>query len=568
MSNVYKALYFYFESSNFSDHSNKAVVYSRSSFGCVLKSLLLTFVCATSVFSLTAQTRPVQILNFSSALPSADIYVNGVKVAENLLSNTATPFLLVTAAAGEAQVVVAPAGSSSIADSLFTLTANVGADEGYAFAIYDTPVAGEAGLMAFSGVSAESSDTSHIEVSFVHLAPFVAAVHVLVRDGGMIVNNLGFSQNTAPIALNATDYYLDVKSALTLNIISTYRFSPQGSEGEIVYIYMVGDASTASSYRMYAVHADGFVYQIDFAPIATVQYINAASDTVDVYKNGTRFADNTAPGAAMPFKFVPAELNMNIAVAGPSSSNPQNAYGTFPFTFSNAGTYHAISTGRIVGTTYPLQMFFSDQARTRAQDTAAVDILFFNGAYLGSSALSLHMDAAPFTSSAAYGEFTPYATANTGTHDFELVRATGESLGSFSINFETLAGEAITVFTRNATSDGTLEVWMALSNGTSSRIWAETVGITGLTDWLESITVFPNPMTGNTIYIRVPAEKEEPSLRYSLLDMSGRVIASGQLHQTEFSTLLQIHTSSLPFGAYQLRMQDEEGHSKTFRLIK
>lgn len=567
MSNVYKALYFYFESSNFSDHSNKAVVYSRSSFGCVLKSLLLTFVCATSVFSLTAQTRPVQILNFSSALPSADIYVNGVKVAENLLSNTATPFLLV-AAEGSAQVVVATAESSSIADSLFTLSVNIGADEGYAFAIYDSPDTGETGLMAFSGVSAESSDTSHIEVSFVHLAPSVAAVHVLVRDGGMIVNNLGFSQNTAPITFNSTDYYLDVKSALTLNIISTYRFSPQGSEGEIVYIYMVGDASTASAYRMYAVHADGFVYQIDFAPIATVQYINAASDTVDVYKNGTRFADNTAPGAAMPFKFVPAELNMNIAVAGPSSSNPQNAYGTFPFTFSNAGTYQAISTGRIDGTTYPLEVFFSGQARTRALDTTGVDIVFFNGAYLEPSSLSLRMDDAPFSNSADYGGFTPYVTTNSSTHDFELVRATGESLGSFSINLETLAGRAITIFTRNATIGGMLEIWMALSNGNSSRVWTETVGIDDAANWLELATVFPNPMTDNTIYVRCPDENEAPSLHFSLLDITGRLIASGQLEQTFFPALWQIRTPPIPSGAYQLHVQDVKGQSKTFQIIK
>ena len=533
----------------------------------MLKSLLLTIVVATSVDGLVAQTRPVQLLNFSSALLSADIYVNGVKVAEDLLSNTATPFLLV-AAEGSAQVVVATAESSSIADSLFTLSVNLGADEGYAFAIYDSPDTGETGLMAFSGLASQSSDTLHTAVSFIHLAPSVDAVHVLVRDAGMIVNSLGFSQKTAPITLNSTDYYLDLKSAVTLNIISTYRFSPQGSEGEIVYIYMVGDASDAYSCKMNAVHADGFVYQVDFAPIATVQFINAASDTVDVYKNGTRFADNAAPGSAMAFKFVPAELNMNIAVAGPSSTNPLNAYGTFPFTFSNAGTYQAISTGRIEGTTYPLEMFFTDQARTRALDTDAVDIVLFNGAYLEPSSLSLRMDDAPFSNSADYGGFTPYVTTNSGTHDFELVRATGESLGSFSINLETLAGQAITIFTRNATVGGMLEVWMALSNGNSSRVWTETVGIDDAANWLELTTVFPNPMTDNTIYVRLPNEKEAPSLHFSLLDITGRLIASGQLEQTFFPALWQIHTPRLPSGTYQLHVLDVKGQSKTFQIIK
>ena len=97
-------------------------------------------------------------------------------------------------------------------------------------------------------------------------------------------------------------------------------------EGQSVTIVASGLLFNEPSFVPLAVLADGTVLELSPAPVANVQLIhNSPSPTVDVYANGELLVDNFEFRTATPFQFLPADVDIEIAVALANSSSAEDA---------------------------------------------------------------------------------------------------------------------------------------------------------------------------------------------------------------------------------------------------
>lgn len=76
------------------------------------------------------------------------------------------------------------------------------------------------------------------------------------------------------------------------------------------------------------------------------------------------------------------------------------------------------------------------------------------------------------------------------------------------------------------------------------------------------VTVFPNP-TANQVYVQYE-EFQSDALTYELLDVSGKLLLSGEL-KNGMHTIDMQHLSS---STYLLKLSDNQSILKTFRLVK
>ena len=74
-----------------------------------------------------------------------------------------------------------------------------------------------------------------------------------------------------------------------------------------------------------------------------------------------------------------------------------------------------------------------------------------------------------------------------------------------------------------------------------------------------AVSVYPNPTTS---VVKVEAESAT-TLRYTLFSVNGNVLMQGTLGATA-----EVNLSSLPTGAYLLRLDSDSGRQSNYRIIK
>jgi hypothetical protein len=142
--------------------------------------------------------------------------------------------------------------------------------------------------------------------------------------------------------------------------------------------------------------------------------------------------------------------------------------------------------------------------------------------------------------------------------------------------YSALAQEAVTSTGANASgSGGTLSYTIGLvvyttninvsGNSAQGVQHAFEIFTIGTEDILfgYDITAYPNPSSGE-ISIKISSEKQR-ELKFSIYDLKGRIIRSGNLHED----ITRVDLSDIPNAPYQLIIQDDlNKRVKTFRLVK
>jgi hypothetical protein len=517
----------------------------------VLRIVLLLFVLLVEFGQVMAQSARLQIVNLSTVLGAADIYFNGNKFKDDVNLNTAT-YLESIDAGLNASFVLATASSISIGDGIASFSSDIKADSNYILVVYDnnTVVPSIPALLLLKDIKNAASDPTKSDVVFVHAAPVVPSLDVVLRSGGMIVGGLAFPNRTSSVTLPIDDNFLDVKASGTTNILGTYRLSLQGTMGKVSHVFFTGTAQNATTLKLFVLNEDG-LFPVDLAPVARVQYINALADTVDVYKNGTRFSDNAPFGGAMPYKYIPAELNMNIAVAPLADLNSNNAYATFPFVFDNMVTYTAVSAGSLTDPTYPLQMYFHTQSKEVAPDSNSVGVLFFQGDYSDNTIRVEDEFGNVLFDTVSYGSFSGYQTMTPASHSFKVYSTLTNALlyQTSPINFADAKGKSVTLVTAdNKGKEGRTELWRVNTDGVSNLL-SSSVGLWELDAHL--IYIAPNPVHG---FMTIQSDLDNLGSdhnTYTLVDLMGRTIRSN----ASFSFGEKIDLQDVANGTYILAIR-------------
>ena len=544
-----------------------------STVGSEKRNLNLTFLVVFSALflggstnGLKSQTIGVQFIHAAQGemLDTVDVYVNEVRVVNDLPRNAASAFLtgIPTQTGIPLQITLSPAESSSAVEGFFTQTLSFQENGLITIALIGEYLSAASPLQCLVDPVAQtlSSDTSRTAVSFLHAASGAAAFDAVLREGDMVFGALGYGQFTPYLNLKPDDLFLDVKASGTSNILSTYRLSTGPYRGQAFRVFVSGDMSSAASLRMFAVYSDGFVTPVDFAPVARVQYFNALTDTVDVYKNGTKFSNDAAPGAAMPYKYIPAGILMNISVSPYTSTNALNAYAKFASTFENTKTYAAVSAGIRDDALHPLQMFFYDKAREISVDTNSVGLLFFQGNPdwpMADVRLSQFND---LFSAVSYGDFKGYQHLDAAgqlklrVYDFGSMTMLAEFA---PMDLTAYRGQSLTLFTKRGALLGSAELWAARADGSTFQM-AQTVGASEAAGAGAAVRVFPNP-AASELNVEVLGLEAGSEIWYRAVDVRGRTVLMGSKMLTGRDGHFQVEVSSLSTGLYFLEINTPSG---------
>lgn len=193
------------------------------------------FILLTSLFlfnSTFAQTARVQVIHNCAdlAADSVDVYLKTVKILDNFAFRTATPFITVPTGVPEI-IGIAPKGSTSVADTIYSLTVTLTAGETYILVAN--------GIVSASGYS-PGATTVPFRVSIFPMAREVAdtigRTDVLVLHGStdapmvdvraassVLVNDISFGEFSAGnLSLPTADYTLDITNSTGTTVVQSY----------------------------------------------------------------------------------------------------------------------------------------------------------------------------------------------------------------------------------------------------------------------------------------------------------------------------------------------------------
>jgi hypothetical protein len=527
-------------------------------FGALLTLLCLSMVAMPS--RVAAQSPIVQFINASTDtanLNAFDVYVNGIKTIP-ALGQYQSSGSIEFGSPGLFSLAIAPDSSQSIAEAFFNTVANFDTNGRYTLFFHGKLNSTTDSFTVFEDINTrfESTDPAVAEVSFVHLAKGAEPYDIVLRSGPMLVGNLTYGSSSAYVGFDEQDAYLDYKKTGTTNIISTYRLSLGSHLGQAVKVFSVGDLSSSSSLRQWVIYPDGFVAPVDLAPICRVQFVNALSSTVDIFKNGTRFADDITSGDAVEYKYVPAGFVINIAICDPSSLDAQNPLGFNSYIFENMVTYTAIAAGSPTPA-----MYIHPGARESALSSSEVDVLFFNASPSFPAVNITNEEGQSVFPAAAFGAFSNYFSTTKNTETLTVTDASnGNVLGSFLLDGLTpYHGQTLNTYLMQNGSG--VQLWVADGTGQSKQL-SLVVSTDDPSADDKVVRVAPNPLHDD---LNLVGNQLQDFDTYLIMNAAGQVVQNGTLSP---SYVPQIVVAELPVGMYLLTLVSDQNQPIHLKFIK
>ena len=177
-------------------------------------------------------TARVQVIHNSADAATAlvDVYLNGTLIVNDFAFRTATPFI--DAPAGTPiQIDIAPSTSTSVAESIFTISPTL--TDGETYVIVANGIVSPSGyspsqpfgLSVFAQGRETASNPANTDILVNHGstdAPIIDIVETSI-PAGTIVNDLSFPNfNSGYLELPTADYTLDVRDASGTTVVATY----------------------------------------------------------------------------------------------------------------------------------------------------------------------------------------------------------------------------------------------------------------------------------------------------------------------------------------------------------
>lgn len=185
------------------------------------------------------------------------------------------------------------------------------------------------------------------------------------------------------------------------------------------------------------------------AQTARVQIIhNSPSPTVDVYANGALLLDDFAFRTATPFIDVPADVEIDIAVALSNSTSVNDALVTFEdIVFASGKTYVVTASGIVGDATTPFTLLVNSDGRESSEFPELVDFSVIHGS---PDAPAVDVDVrtlGTILENISYGEFSTYFAVVPDLYYLDVrIANTPAIVATFEADLSGLEGQAITVF--------------------------------------------------------------------------------------------------------------------------
>lgn len=416
----------------------------------------------------------VQVIH-NAPSPIVDVYANGALLLDDFEFRTATPFIFLPAET-PIDIAVAPGNSTSVADAIATFD-NITFENGGTYVVTAGGIVGNMDTpftLQVNDMGREvANDGTKIELAVLHGAPNAPAVDVDAQGVGNLITNLAYGDYTSYLAVDPAEYLLDVRANGSTDVVATFRADLNGLAGNALTVFASGLLGGDPAFGLFAALADGTVVELPLVPVqatARVQIIhNSPSPTVDIYANGDLLLDNFEFRTATPFLDLPADVEIDIAVAPGNSTSVADAIATFEnIVFESSKTYVVTANGIVSNMDTPFTLAVNDMAKESADDATQVEVAVFHGS---PGAPAVDVDAflvGNLVTDLAYGNYTGYLAVEPGLY-FLNVRATGspDVVATFRADLSGLAGGAATVFASGILGgDPGFGLFAALPDGT------------------------------------------------------------------------------------------------------
>lgn len=356
------------------------------------------------------QLARVQVIH-NSPEPVVDVYANGDLLIDDFEFRTATPFLDIPAEV-DIELAVAPGNSTSANDAIATFPINLTAGETYtvmAAGVLGNPDA-PFNLFINEGAVEASSDPDFVDFNVFHGSPDAPGVDVDARLIGTLIEGLEFGNFTnGYLSVPADLYFLDVRPAGLPLIVQTFAADLTQLGGGAATVFASGLLTGDPSFGVFAALPDGTVVEFPASPVARTQFIhNSPEPTVDVYINGDLAVDNFGFRTATPFLYLPAGVDLDVAVAPENSTSANDAIANFSVNFDNGKTYTVMAGGIVGDPDNPFTLYVNDAAREFASNP---DLFEFNVAHGSPDAPAVDVVerfAGSLFENVAFGDFTDY----------------------------------------------------------------------------------------------------------------------------------------------------------------
>lgn len=547
-----------------------------------MKKLLLTITSGMLMTAAMSQTARVQIIhNCADAVADeVDVYLDGSLLLNDFAFRTATAFVDVTAGT-PIRVAIAPKTSTSEADSIFTLTTTLTANNTY--------IAVANGIVSSSGYSPAPDFGLDIYAMGREVAGNGANTDLLVVHGSTdapvvdvrsgietLVDDVAYGDfSNGYLELPTADYTIRLTNTTGAQTVQTYSaplnsLSLTGAAAVVVASGFLDPAANSNgpAFGLYVALATGgaLVPLPTTAPeaLARAQAIHncadAAAATVDVYVNGNLAIDNFAFRTATGFLDLPANVQLNIGIAPANSMSVTDTIYNLSATLDSAETYVIVANGIVSPMGYnpapAFRLSVFGGVRETANTGANTDVLVMHGS-TDAPTVDVQAGGNTLVNDIAFGSFAnAYLELPTSNYVLDITDQAGTTkVASYSANLQSLnlGGAAITVLASgflnpaNNSNGPAFGLYAATATGGNLVMLPVYTSISNISKERSEIQVWPNPANG---IVNIKSDFTERTGRMTITDISGRTIS-----QTNYKPTFDV--STLSSGVYLLTIEDD-----------
>ncbi|MEZ4857970.1 MAG: T9SS type A sorting domain-containing protein [Flavobacteriaceae bacterium] len=300
---------------------------------------------------------------------------------------------------------------------------------------------------------------------------------------------------------------------------------------------------------------------------------DAAATEVDVYLDDALAVDNFAFRTETGFIDFPADVEVVIGIAPPTSTGSGDAIATFPVTLANGETYVVVADGIVSPTGYDPAPAFGLAVYAMGRESATVgtntDVLVHHGS-TDAPAVDVYetgVGAGLIVPNISYTEFAGYLELATADYVLQINAAGGGGVAAFGAPLATLGleGAALVVVASgflnpaNNSNGPAFGLWVATgSAGNLVELPSATLG--GNDFDLKKIALYPNP----TSEILNFQSDKKANYVIQIVDMQGRILLQDA---TAFETG-NINVSFLSAGIYNVLIVDNNKVIGSTKFVK